>query len=57
MRLSNNLESKASLDTYWRVQLACMKIQAHNSLEPPVEPLEYNQNKMPLINQGFLSPL
>ena len=33
-----NLENKIS-DTYWRVPLVCMKVQAHCSLEPP---LEYN---------------
>ena len=27
-----------------------MKVQAHSSLEPP---LEYNQDQMPLMNQGF----
>ena len=26
-----------------------MKVQAHSSLEPP---LEYNQNQKPLVNQG-----
>ena len=32
-------------------QLVCMKVQAHCSLEPP---LEYNQDQMPLMNQGSL---
>ena len=30
-----------------------MKVQAHNSLKPP---LEYNQDQMPLMNQGSLCP-
>ena len=45
MRPSNNLE-----DTYSRVQLVCMKGQAHSSLEPQ---LKYNQDQMPLMNQGL----
>ena len=45
MRSSNNLE-KISSDTYGRVQLVCMKIQVHSSLEPT---LEYNQDQIPLI--------
>ena len=40
MRPSNNLENKTLSDTYWKVQLVCMKLQAHSYLEPP---LEYNQ--------------
>ena len=44
MRLSNNLE-KISSETYWRVQLVCMKVQVHSSLEPT---LEYNQDQIPL---------
>ena len=28
-----------------------MKVQAHSSLEPP---LEHNQGQMPLMNQGLL---
>ena len=43
---SNNLENKTLSDTYWRVQLVCMKVLAHSSLEPP---LEYKQDQMPLI--------
>ena len=35
------------LDAYWRVQLVWKKVQANSFLEPP---LEYNQDKMPLIN-------
>ena len=38
-------------NTYWRFQLVCMKVQAHSPLEPP---LEYNQDQMPLMNQGSL---
>ena len=34
-----------------KVQLAGKKVQAHSSLEPP---LEYNQDKMLLKNQGSL---
>ena len=51
MRPSNNLEDKTLSDIYWRVQLVCINIQAHSSLEPP---LEYNQDLMPLMNQGSL---
>ena len=50
-RTSNNLENKTLPGTYWRVQLVCIKIQAHSSLEPP---LEYNWDQMPLMNQGSL---
>ena len=53
MRPSNNLKNKTLSKTYWRVQLVCMKIQAHNSLEPPQE---YNQDQMPLMNHGLLWP-
>ena len=31
-----NLENKTPSDTYWRVQLVCVKVQIHNSLEPPL---------------------
>ena len=51
MRPSNNLENKTISDTYWRVQLVCVQVQAHSSLEPP---LEYNQDQTPLMNQGSL---
>ena len=51
MRPSNNLENTTPSDPYWRVQLVCMKVEAHSSLEPP---LEYNQDQMPLMNQGSL---
>ena len=37
MKHSNNLENKAPWGTYWRVQLVCKKVQAHSSLEPPLE--------------------
>ena len=36
---------------HMRVQLVCIKVQAHSSLEPP---LEYNQKHAPLLNQGLL---
>ena len=39
---SNNLEYNTLLDTYWRFQLVCIKVQFHNSLEPSPE---YNQNQ------------
>ena len=51
MRPSNNLENKTPSDTYRRVQLVCVKAQAHSSLEPP---LEYNQDQMSLMNKGLL---
>ena len=51
MRPSYNLENNTLSDTYWRVQLIRMKVQAQSSLEPP---LEYNQDQMPLMNQGSL---
>ena len=37
MKPSNNLENTTLSDTYWKVQLVCVKVQAHSSLEPPVE--------------------
>ena len=46
-----NLENTTLPDTYCRVQLVCMKIQAHSSLEPP---LEYNQDQTPSMNRGSL---
>ena len=49
MKLSNSLENKTPSDTYWRVQLVYKKVQAHSSLEPL---LKYNQDQMPLANQG-----
>ena len=51
MRPSNNLENKTPSDTYRRGQLVCMKVQAHNSLESP---LEYSQDQMPFMNQELL---
>ena len=51
MKPSNNLEHKTISDTYLRVQLVCMKVQVHSSLEPP---LEYNEDQTPLMNQGSL---
>ena len=53
MRPSSKLENKIVSDTYWRIQLVCVKRQAHTSSEPP---LEYNQDLMPLTNQGWLWP-
>ena len=53
MRPSNNLENKRLSDTFWTVQLVCIKVQAHSSVEPS---LEYNQDQMSLMNQGLLSP-
>ena len=38
MKPSNNLGNKTSSETYWRV---CKKVEAHSSLEPP---LEHNQD-------------
>ena len=52
MRPSNNLENKTFSDTYLRVQLVFMKVDAHSSLEPP---LEYNQD-LSLMNQDSLLP-
>ena len=51
MKPFNNLENKNPSDTYWRIQLVCKKIKAHSSLETP---LEYNQDQIPLTNQGSL---
>ena len=53
MRPSNDLDNKAPSDTCWRVWLVSVKVQANNSLEPP---LEYNQDQMPLMNEGPLWP-
>ena len=53
MRPSNNLENNSPPDNYWRVKLVCKKVQAHSSVEPP---LEYNHNQIPLMNQGLLWP-
>ena len=50
MKPSNNLENKTPSDTYSRIQLVYKKVQAHSSLEPP---LEYDQDQMPLTNQGL----
>ena len=41
MKPSNSLENKTLSDTYWRFQLVYISVQAHNSLEPP---LEFNQH-------------
>ena len=51
MKTFSNMEIKTSSDTYWRVRVVFKKVQAHSSLEPP---LEYNQDQMSLANQGSL---
>ena len=33
---SKNLENETTSDSYWRVQLVYMKVQAHSSLKPPM---------------------
>ena len=53
MKPSNNVENKTPPNTYWRIQLVCKKVQAHSSLEPP---LEYSQDQTPLTNQVSLLP-
>ena len=50
---SKNLENKTPIDTFWRVQLVCMKVWAHRSLEPP---LKHSQDQTSLMNQGLLWP-
>ena len=54
MRASDNLENKIPLGAYRRVQLECMKVQTHSSLELQ---LEYNQDQTPLTNQDWLLPI
>ena len=49
MRPSNNLENKIPSDTYCRVQLVYMKVQARSSSEPL---LGYNQDQTPLTIQS-----
>ena len=44
MRPFNNLEETIPSDTYWKVQLVCIKVHAHTSLDSP---LEYNQDQTP----------
>ena len=51
MTPSNNMENETPSETYWRVQLVCIKVQTQSSLEPP---LEHNQNQTPLMIQGLL---
>ena len=51
MRPLHNLENQTPSDIYSRVQLLWMKVQAQNSLEPP---LKYNQDQLSLMNQGSL---
>ena len=53
MRPSKNLENKTPSDTYKWVQIVCMKVEVYGSLELP---LEYNQDQIPLMNQGSLCP-
>ena len=50
MRLSNNVEHKTTSDTYWRVQLVCMNLQAQSSLEAP---LDYNQDQMLFMSESW----
>ena len=49
MRPFNNLENKTLSSIYWRVQLVCVKVQAHSSVEVS---LEYNQEQMPLVDES-----
>ena len=51
MRSFNNLENKTLSDTLKSSASIYEKVQAHSFLEPP---LEYNQDLMPLMNQGSL---
>ena len=51
MRAFNNLENKTSSDTCRKVQLVCMKLQAHSSLGLT---LEQNQDQKPFRNEGLL---
>ena len=48
------MKNKIPSDMYWRVQLVCMKVQAHSS---PESPQEYNQDQMFLTNQSWLWPI
>ena len=50
MKYSNYLENMTVSDLYWRVQLACMKVQAHTFLELW---LEYYQDQAPLMNENL----
>ena len=51
MKPSNNMENKTPSDTHLRVQLVREKVQNQSPLEGSVE---YNQDQMPLTNQGLL---
>ena len=51
MKPFNNVKNKTRSETYCRVQLVCKKVLVNSSLVPP---LEYNQDQMPLPNQGSL---
>ena len=53
MKFSNNHENMTPSGTYWIVQLVFKKVQAHSFLE---RSLEYNQDQMPVANQGLLWP-
>ena len=53
MKPSNNMENKTPSDTHLRVQLVREKVQNQSPLEGS---LEYNQDQMPLTNQGLLWP-
>ena len=48
---SSILENKALQTLIKECSLVCKKVPAHNSLEPQ---LEYNQDQIPLTNQGSL---
>ena len=51
MRPTKNLENNIPSDTYGRVQLECMKVQAYSSSKTP---LDYIQDQTLLTNQGWL---
>ena len=51
--MTNSLKNKTPSDTYRRFKLINKKVQAHSSLEPP---LEYSQDQTSLANQGSLQP-
>ena len=51
MRAFNNLENKTSSGTCRKVQLVCMKLQAHSSLGLT---LEQNQDQKPFRKEGLL---
>ena len=51
MKPSSNLQNKIPSDIHYRVQLISKKVQAHSSLELP---LEYNQDQMSVTNESLL---